>query len=1230
VFARKARNLNAGNRHSRPRARSMRVEQLEDRLTPSLGLVTSINSSTPDAISQAASSASFNNEVFFPATDGVHGVQLWQSNGTTTSMISINPSGDANPANLTVVGNLLFFSATDSVHGTELWATSGTQAGTYLVKDINQGVPSSNPATLVAYQGKLFFTASTPTNGLSLWESDGTTQGTQLVLNTNAASLSLGPTQLTVSGNLLYFVATDGSHGQELWETNGTAAGTFMVKDINTAKGQGSFPANLTDVNGTLFFVANDGLTGPQLWESNGTAAGTTEILPLINPSIDGSSFANFSNLNGTLFFQANNGTSGGELFYLKGGTTPTLVEDIFPKQANGSDPSSFPANLTPVGNTLFFTANDGTHGTELWETAAPFDSTSTKLVKDISAGNDTNGAPLSSAPRNLTNVNGTLYFTAFEYTDGRQVWKSDGTTAGTVLVDTINPGTDSLGNPFGSNPLMLTNVNGALFFSATDQTHGRQLWESTAGTPATTTLVGGISQVTTGSVPQFLTNVNGTLYFSASVPATGRELYSSDGTAAGTQLVADIQPGTFGSAPQQLTNVNGTLFFTAFLNTSGQQVGFELFKAVPGTAGVTLVDDIFPGLDSNGNPNSSFPQNLTSFNGKLLFTASTAAGTQVWTSDGTGAGTTQVSSINAGGGGGSPNGLTVVGSTLFFVANDGVDGTQIWKTDGTSANTTMVTDINAKGGGISPSHLTNVNGTLFFSANDGTNGNQLWKSDGTAGGTTMVTSTNASGGGIAPQNLTNVGGTLYFTANDGTNGRELWDSTSTGTAMVADINPGAGSSNPQNLTSWKGDVFFAAFAPGTGVQLYVSDGTAAGTQLLKVIAASGQGSSDPGNFLVFNGVLYFTATDGVHGFELYRTDGTTAGTTLVADINPIGGANPSFLTSANGHMFFAANDNTHGTELWDLTPPGLTISGNASFVPVAPTTANPTPNVYTLNLAATVPANDTITAINVTWGDGTTQSVSLTNGIPSTVTHNYPELSANYVISASISDSTSTTASNALPVKAIMATHTQGFIAQLYRDLLGRDVDAPTLSGWSQLIDSGQLQRGDLAGAVVTSVEYRGDLVNGYYQHYLGRTADAGGLNTFVNALGTGATDQQVQAFLIGSPEFYANSGGTNNGFLSNLFLDVLGRPIDAGALTAFNDQLNAGTSRSAVATEVLTSSEAYSKLVNGWFVSYLRRPADSTGLNAYVSALQSGTRDEAIIAQITGSAEYFGLVPT
>ena len=349
--------------------------------------------------------------------------------------------------------------------------------------------------------------------------------------------------------------------------------------------------------------------------------------------------------------------------------SAPFLVKDIYPG-SNSSLDSYYPLPITAVGNTLYFVANDGVNGYELWKS----DSTAagTTLLKDILPGS---GFPYTS-PSSPVALGNTLYFTADDGVNGRELWKSDGTTAGTTLFKDIYTG-------------------------------------SNFGFPNT-------------SYPSNLTVVGNTLYFNANNGVNGRELWKSDGTAAGTTLVKDIYPG-FGSSFDwgggTVTVVGNTLYFAADDGVNGR----ELWKSDGTAAGTTLVKDIYTG-SSFGFPNGSFPTNLTA-----------------------------------------------VGNTLYFRAYDEVNGSELWKSDGTAAGTTLVKDINPGVNSSSPGYLTAVGNTLYFQAYDGVNGVELWKSDGTAAGTTLVKDILPGASSSFPQNLTAVGNTLYFMANDGVNGYELW-----------------------------------------------------------------------------------------------------------------------------------------------------------------------------------------------------------------------------------------------------------------------------------------------------------------------------------------------------------------------------------------------------------------------------------------------------------------------
>ena len=443
------------------------------------------------------------------------------------------------------------------------------------------------------------------------------------------------------------------------------------------------------------------------------------------------------------------------------------------------------------------------------------------------------NTFPASSSPTELTSVNGaqfeppTLFFAADDGVAGVELWKSDGTEAGTVLVEDIN------GGPASSSPSGLTRVPGAfpaagrLFFTADDGVSGAELWTSD-GTVAGTQLVKDINPAAAvSSTPSHLTAVTsggvaaGTLFFAADDGASGVELWVSDGTAAGTVRVKDINPGPGSSAPSDLTAVGTALFFVAEDGVAGR----ELWTSDGTELGTVRVKDVYAG------PNSSNPFYLTNANGVLFFGAFVPpAGGELWKSDGTDSGTVMVKDIQPGiNASSSPTQLAAVGSTLFFQADDGLNGRELWKSDGTGAGTVMVADINPGGSAFVANEFTGVvvdaGGTLFFMANDGATGDELWKSDGTGPGTLLVKDIFPGPASPDIRSLTAVNGIVFFGARNAPVNYELWrsDGREAGTYQVYDIVPGPADASPFNLTASGPFLFFSAYQ-FEGNELWATD----------------------------------------------------------------------------------------------------------------------------------------------------------------------------------------------------------------------------------------------------------------------------------------------------------------------------------------------------------------------------------------------------------------------
>ena len=416
--------------------------------------------------------------LFFPANDSRHGNELWRSDGSepgTSMVVDILPDSDGaiplyNSSNVVSIGDDVFFPADDGLHGLELWTSSSVTGETHLVADIYPGPRSAYLSRLFAIGQTLYFAADDGVHGYEIWASDGTTQGTRLISDIwpgSSSSLLGSPHfKLVAAGATVYFVADDGIHGYELWASDGTEAGTRMVKDIMPGPGDSIFiPRPLSTMGGKAYFSANDGVHGEELWVSDGTEAGT-HLVADVNAG-PASAVAWVMNVAGrTLFFAADDGIHGWELWASDGTRAGThLVADIMP----GSGSSGVSASAV-ASNRFYFYANDGIHGSELWTSLGT--AATTRMVKDIRpgpAGSDSNYFDLGG-----TSFGNWLFFWADDGVHGRELWVTNGAAAGTMLVGDIHPGSAGSAEEYGHDPIT---ADGNLYFFADDGVHGTELW---------------------------------------------------------------------------------------------------------------------------------------------------------------------------------------------------------------------------------------------------------------------------------------------------------------------------------------------------------------------------------------------------------------------------------------------------------------------------------------------------------------------------------------------------------------------------------------------------------------------------------------------------------------------------------------------------------------------------------------------------------------------------------
>jgi ELWxxDGT repeat protein len=773
--------------------------------------------------------------------------------------------------------------------------STAASADPQLVKDIRlTGVQSSSPRNFVSDGTTAYFIADDGQNPTALWKTDGTEEGTRLLKMPYFDGFAYSQPWLTISGSTVYFFATaDLGLNIELWRSDGTVEGTIPLAKVGD-----QFNNRVTSVAavgpGRLAFIIEGGKT--QVWVSDGTPSGTRTTAPA-----DALPFVG----DGTVAYFLAGPSAARELWRTDG--TATGTRSLGP--------------LAPATSFLSIVAGKALLATRVASGSdlSVFDGNATTTIGHVDDGSFTNG--MTGPDR--------LLFVMFSEASGRQLWTTDGTAAGTRFLTKL-PATLFAGGTVG----------GLSFFITFPQSGIRQLWR-TDGTVAGTFV---LSEDPNGLLP--LGSGSRHQYFLKTTGDPG--VWITDGTIAGTQRISATLPRFDLPSPSTILS-DDTLLFAG--SDAGQ---VELWRS-DGTASSTRR------LVNIADDTSSLPSGFASTGELLLFHAfDTEHGMELWRSDGTAGGTALVRDIRPGTASSSPETpVSIGGGVALFVAEDGTHGRELWRTDGTTEGTRQVREIHPTGDAFSrfpaidyrPT-IVALNGIAYFRATQGSSAAAaLWRSDGTEEGTFAL-----KAGGQYP--------TIYDSAvvfssptglwrTDGTLAGTTQFSTAVGLPTVVGSKLfvlGAAVSVLDSPSATARTVLMAR-SPREGaigvavnglflfsvddedarrVELWRSDGTVAGTRLLRDIYPGARGSivtsisTQP--FSVLGSNLYFTADDGVHGAELWSTDGTEAGTRMVADL--AAGATdslPNDFAVGGGRLWFSAYDFEHGRELWSLQGAELT-----------------------------------------------------------------------------------------------------------------------------------------------------------------------------------------------------------------------------------------------------------------------------------------------------------------
>jgi trimeric autotransporter adhesin len=772
----------------------------------------------------------------------------------------------------------------------------------------------------------------------------GQTQLTDIQFNKNPGSGR--PDNFQEFNGNLYFTATTPQTGQELWKTDGTGAGSSMVKDINLGINS-SISSNLLPFKGKLYFIATDGLvSGYQLWETDGTAVGTKRVTN--GPSIYTNKLV--ATASGIFFLVAVNATATLQVWVSDGTAPGTKLVRGDMTLLNSAE------NLTVVGDNVFFSLPEpGTNDSRVWRSDGTPEGTF--AVSDVLYGNGA-GPGGSQHPTQFTVFNGELYFLSrgetLSYDNG--IIKSDGTSAGTVPVASLYPG-------YLIDYDAALVHNGRLYFSLfeADQNH-YMIW-STQGTDATTRLE---------------YNYYSDAYFAPSnMVVVGNNIYFTSGNAEGGMSLVRFNPATQTATDVKTlkTSVIRPFIFSqsAYADNRITVVGNNLY--------IGLYDDLYRYRNqemwvSDGTTDGTFAipntgiLSATKFGTQLYFSGTRENETELYTSDGTIAGTKLVKNINPSEGPPSIHDLCVLNDVTLFAALDPDHGVELWKTDGTPGGTSVLVDIVPGANSGYYSELQHVGDRAFFLGSTGNSNIEVFVTDGTAEGTQAITNLSNTQQYVE-QPLVAVGDNkIFFVLRyfDGTDALYVTNGTPGNATEVLHLAPNEyGIGRIDGMLAVGNMLYF--IAAGNGEDLWKSDGTPGGTvkvsdfSSIETIRAAGQHvyvveltSYDPSvrtlkkcdgvtdavtplltlhpssvaTLTTMGDKIFFNNSDAEHGQELWVSDGTVDGTKILKDI--YAGASSSFLSWAGGthegSLYFAAADGTHGTELWktDGTAAGTSL----------------------------------------------------------------------------------------------------------------------------------------------------------------------------------------------------------------------------------------------------------------------------------------------------------------
>lgn len=830
--------------------------------------------------------------------DGSPNTRLWRTDGTARGTWPFTGFLLEDPYSREVVAPpgapYFFFVGCPDYPDCTIWRSDGTRAGTTHLE------APKDPHSLAFWAGKLYFLAYDADFRLGLWSTDGTEEGTALLTEIVESPDSEAPVLPTPSR--LYFAS--GETGEDLWVTDGTVAGTRRLADFEPVRCWGSDDGcetpdinSLAAVGDAVYFVTNRNGRGTEIWRSDGTESGTRPLIEL-PPGVLATTPERIGE---RWVFSAQGNGQGPSLWTAADGelrrAAPMSVCD------GGGCPIFRGFLSKPGSGGWLFAGEDAAHGAELWVT----DGTGggTRRLLDACPGPCSGHRFGYGSPTVLGSAAGRTYFRAYPSAtaddgSGDELWVTDGTVAGTHRL---------AGHAFD-----LGFIGGLAWFSTAGSADrpAAEIW-ATDGTPAGTRRVNTLRSLAPDSSPSILATSGGVLLVPLLDPVA---IWKSDGRTAAEVSSLDSSRGLTDAS---FTRVGPLQFFGVYHVLQGRPENIyvpELWRTDGEPGGTRGVAAFSP---------SDYLDLATPWNDKLLFMVAgepneegTLTECVFWTSDGTPSGTREI--VPDLPGVRCPTALLGFGDRFLFVARvEKPSGPvpQIFISDGTLAGTRQISGIRGSRDPLEPDEPALLGGVAFFRIYEQGYGEvaEVWRTDGTPGGTRRAFSLRGAA------DLHVYRDSLYLTAFF-RGRRGLFKVSAAGGDPVLlrafAVEPYE-CSPPAEFTPAGDRLFFVAGDATHGTELWVTDGTSAGTRLVLDIRR-GPSSSAPAELVAAGERIYFSAEDGEHGRELWTSDGTAEGTRMVVDLNPSGfSSSPEALTVSNGYLFFRADDGQVGVEPWAL-----------------------------------------------------------------------------------------------------------------------------------------------------------------------------------------------------------------------------------------------------------------------------------------------------------------------